>query len=387
MKIQSTGEEVWARIWIVILLFLTVCSSYFVYRLFKLWPKETLEQKLEGSMARETTWLLNNQKEAGDFVYERIAATGQANDANSIVRQAGALYGLGQAYKYKKDPHVAQAFEKGLSYFKNLTATKSATMVAISHEDETLSNTTALVVLGLTEYIEADDRNNTLENLEYLVRLSNYLESTQATTGAYINSYIPTPSESDYNNGETMYALIRSYQLTQKDSYLTSVKRMADYAISHYKTDTFNSSFFSWGMAGFAHLYSVAPDEKYWKYLVASFDTYMKYRGQWYEQYLRSKDGEPVTPGSAVFLEGVDHIGWIAKTKDPMLYKKINAHVRRVLDHLLAYELNSPYGKYRSESASVSGAVCSQVNCESTRMDFVQHHMSAMTLYLKFFEK
>ena len=352
-----------------------------------IWPKETLEQKLVGSIDRETKWFLNNQKETGDFVYERVSATGEINDANSIVRQAGAMYGLGQAYGYKKDPQVSQSFEKGLAYFKELTATKSATVAAISHEDSTYTNTTALVVLGLTEYILADDRNNTLENLEYLVRLSNYLESTQATSGAYINSYVPTQSESDYNNGETMYALVRSYQLTQKDSYLASAKRMANYAITHYGTEKFHSSFFSWGMAGFAYLYTIEPDEKYWKYLTASFDAYMKYRGQWYEKYIHTNDGEPVTPGSAVFLEGVDHIGWIAKTKDPVLYKKINRHLRMVLDHLLAYELNSPHGKYRSDSASVSGAVCSQITCESTRMDFVQHHMSAMTLYLKFFKK
>lgn len=387
MKTKISGIDVGVRIWLAVLLFLIVGASYFVNRLVRLWPKETLEQKLEGSIARETQWFLNNQKEAGDFVYERASATGEINDANNIVRQAGALYGLGQAYGYKNDPKISQAFEKGLAYFKELTATKSATMAAISYEDSTYTNTTALVVLGLTEYILADERNNTVENLEYLVRLSNYLESTQATSGAYINSYTPSPSESDYNNGETMYALIRSHQITQKDSYLESVKKMADYAMSYYGTNKFNSSFFSWGMAGFAYLYTVEPNEKYWKYLSDSFELYMKNRGQWYEQYIQSKDGEPISPGSAVFLEGVDHIGWIAKTKDPELYKKINQHLRRVLEQLLVYELNSPYGRYRSESASVSGAVCSQITCESTRMDFVQHHLSAMTLYLKFFKE
>ncbi len=387
MKMKSEFMNIWVRIWLIILVMLIGGAIYSVNRLIQLLPKESFEQKLRASIARETSWIVKNQKESGDFVYERLTATGEVNDGNSIVRQAGAMYGLGQAYRYKKDPQVAQAFEKGLTYFKDLTATKSATLAAVSHEGSTFTNTTALLVLGLTEYIEADDRNNTVENLEYLVRLSNYLESTQATTGAYINSYSPVPSESDYNNGETMYALIRSYQITQKDSYLASVKRMADYAITHYGADKFHSSFFSWGMAGFAYLYTIEPNEKYWKHLSESFDTYMKDRGVWYEKYIQSKEGEPVTPGSAVFLEGVNHIGWIAKAKNEKLYKKINQHLRRVLGHLLIYELNSPYGKYWSESASVSGAVCSQVFCESTRMDFTQHHLSAMTLYLKFFSE
>nr|MBP9814339.1 hypothetical protein [Candidatus Woesebacteria bacterium] len=114
MKTKISGIDVGVRIWLAVLLFLIVGASYFVNRLVRLWPKETLEQKLEGSIARETQWFLNNQKEAGDFVYERASATGEINDANNIVRQAGALYGLGQAYGYKNDPKISQAFEKDL---------------------------------------------------------------------------------------------------------------------------------------------------------------------------------------------------------------------------------------------------------------------------------
>ena len=387
MNMKSDQPNYWVRIWVIGIVLLASLSVFFVYKLVLAWPKERLEQKLEKAITQETTWFLNNQKETGDFVYEQVAATGEVNDANSIVRQAGASYGLGQAYGYKKDPQVMRAFEKNLTYFRSLSATKSATQAMISHEGATYSNTTALVVLGLTEYIEADSRNNTTENLEYLVRLSNYLESTQATSGAYIYSYEPTPTESDYNNGETMYALIRSYRLTQKDSYLTSVKRMADYAISHYGTKKFNSSFFSWGMAGFAYLYDVSPDERYWKFLLESAKTYMSMRGKYYDAYIQKNEGDPVPPAAAVFLEGIAHVGWIAKEKDLKVYTELHQHVRSVLDYLLVYVLGGPYGRYKSESASASGAMCATVQCETTRVDFMQHHMSAMTLYLKFMNK
>lgn len=317
-------------------------------------------------------------------MYERFAGTGEIKEGNNIVRKAGALYGLGQAYAFTKDPDTKRALEKGLDYFRLLTATVSAEAAAITHEESTYTNTTALVVLGLVEYVESDDAHKTTENLEYLVRLSNYLVSTQASTGAYVNSYIPEPQESDYNNGETMYALIRSYALIQKQEHLLSVKRMANYALHHYGQQDFNGSFFSWGMAGFSYLYKTDPDSRYWEFLSGSADKYMNARGQGYERYLREKKSYPVIPGSSVFLEGVDHIGWIAKEKDPVLYRKLKTHVELLLSHLLQYEINSPYGKYKTTAESVNGAVCSQVTCETTRLDFMQHHMSAMLLYLKF---
>lgn len=375
----------WVRIvWIFSLLILIAGSTVSVLRLIAVWPKETFEQKLEGSIARQSAWFHANQTPDGDFVYERYAATGDVKEGNNIVRQAGALYGLGQVYAHAKDENTRLSLEKGIDYFRSLTATVSAETAAVMYEEKTFTNTTALLVLGLVEYMESDGKQRTTENLEYLVRLSNYLVSTQTEKGAYINSYEPDIRESDYNNGETMYALIRSYALTQKPEYLQSVKRMADYALSHYGASDFNGSFFSWGMAGFSHLYATDPDERYLAFLSAYADKYFKARGDSYEQYIRYQEGAPVIPGASVFLEGVNHIGWIVKEKDPVLYQRLRYHVRLVLEHLLRYEINSPYGRYISPAESVNGAVCSQVLCETTRVDFMQHSLSAMVLYFRF---
>ncbi|MEK7533072.1 MAG: hypothetical protein AAB542_01430 [Patescibacteria group bacterium] len=370
-------------IWSVGIIIVSIFSAWAVLHLIRVLPKESFEQKIIGSITRQGDWFVRNQTTAGDFVYERYAATGEVKEGNNIVRQAGALYGLAQLYSYTKDPAIAQTLEKGFGYFRTLTATPSAETNAITYNEETQTNTTALLVLALVEYLEADAQHKTTENLEYLVRLSNYLVSTQEASGAYINEYVPKPVESDYNNGETMYALIRSYNVTQKEPYLISVKRMAAYAIDHYGTQGFNSSFFSWGMAGFAHLYVIDANEAYWEFLKGYADKYMGARGSAYEQYLAHTSEDVITPGASVFLEGVDHIAWIAKDKDIMLHRTLTRHVQNMLNFLLMYELDSPNGKYASGNDLVRGAVCSQVGCETTRIDFLQHNMSASLLYLR----
>ncbi len=373
-------------VWSVGIIIVSIFSAWAVLRLIRVLPKENFEQKITASITRQGAWFVRNQTEAGDFVYERYSATGEVKEGNNIVRQAGALYGLAQLYGYSKDSDIRQTLEKGLDYFRGLTATQSAETLAVTHNEETLTNTTALLVLGITEYLEADNQHKTTENLEHLVRLSNYLVSTQATTGAYINNYTPEPEESDYNNGETMYALMRSYQITQKESYITSVKRMANYAMNTYGLERFNSSFFSWGMAGFAHLYTVEPDEKYWEFLKGYADKYMSARGYAYGQFVSHKAEGTITPGASVFLEGVDHIAWIAKDKDAVLFRSLRSHVRDMLNFLFKYEIGGPYGTYAALTDSVRGAICSQEACETTRIDFLQHNMSAMLLYLRFLQ-
>lgn len=387
-KNQKFLFDFWYIAWCGVILGIAFFSYKAVVRLIHVWPKESIEQKLDGSILRVGSWFIRNQKPEGNFVYEQYTLTGEETQGdNNIVRQAGALYGLGHLYRYNKDPAIAEVFEKGLMYFNGLIATPSADMATISYEGSIFTNTTALVVLGLVEYMEADEQKKTIENLEYLVRLSNYLVSTQTSTGAYVNDFLPTPVESDYNNGETMYALIRSYHLTQKESYLLSVKRMANYAIDHYGKQKFNSSFFSWGMAGFSYLYMIDADERYWKFMTTSIDTYFTARGDRYEKYLKNKSGSmPIAPSASVFLEGLNHVGWIAKEKDPVLYTRLKNHVKKVLEYLLVYEINSPYGKYKSEDVRVSGAICAKDTCETTRVDFMQHNLSAMYLYLRFFK-
>ncbi len=371
-------------VWIIIILILAVFSALSVLRLVALWPKESFEEKAIASIKRQGAWFTRNQTEEGDFVYERIAATGAVKDRNNIVRHAGVLYGLGQLYRYTKDPKIQETLEKGFAYFRTLTATPSAEVNAIVYNDDTQSNTNALLILGLVEYMEADEKHKTTDNVEYLVRLSNYLVATQTSRGSYVNDYTPRAEESDYNNGETMYALIRSYALTQKEEYLSSVRRFANYAIEYYGKQGFNTSFFSWGMAGFAYLYKVDPQEQYWQFLKSQGDKYFHFRGDGYEWFLNGKSKMAITPGSAVFLEGADHIGWIARDQDTALFRKYRRHIQRVLEHLLIYEIGSPYGKYKAVSDTVSGAFCSQVECETTRIDYLQHDMSAILLYVRY---
>lgn len=371
-------------IWIAGIIALFAWSARTVFRAVTLLPKEPVSDRLRESAVRQGGWLITNQKPEGDIVYEMVSATATPTEDNNIVRQAGVLYGLAQLSNTSETPQLSGAFEKNLEYFRGITATVSAERAAIELDGYRPSNATALVVLGLTEYMDADKSRQTTQNLEYLTRLTNYLISTQASHSAYFNDLIPTPKESDYNNGETMYALIRSFRITNDPATIESVRKAAEYFMDHYGTSDFNASFFSWGMAGFSYLYRVDPRDEYWQFLRAYADKYLHERGEWYEYALAGRKDAEIPPGAAVYQEGVAHIAWIAKEKESDLNRKLSRHMVRVLEYLLRYEVNSPVGKYAVEDTRMNGAICATATCETTRIDFMQHYISAILLYLRF---
>jgi hypothetical protein len=342
---------------------------------------EQLSTELKDSIILGANWFEKIQKENGDFIYQFDTATATESSENNIVRQAGSLYALAQSYDQTKDPKTEEVFKKGIEYFKDLLVEKGEDKNAVEYESTIKSNTTALLILALVEYAESKESTD----FELITKLSNYLVSTQTTDGDYINEYTtPDPVISDYNNGETMHALIRSYTLTKDPEYLTSVKKAAEYFKQTYGNQDFNASFFSWGMAGFSYLYKESSDESDWNFLKNYYAKYQVSRGNNSDTCASNNTDGCIKPSLAVFLEGVTHIGWVAKEKDSNLYETIKAHLDLTLPYLLRYQIGGDKSKFSFTDELLQGSVCGDSECTYTRIDFTQHQMSANYLYLKF---
>ncbi len=341
---------------------------------------ELLNARLPKALERQGEWLIKHQKQEGDFVYEMEFGTGKLTDDNNIVRQAGALYALTQYQRASGNKEAINSIEKGISYFKSLTQEVTVGS-AINYQNNILSNTNALLVLALVEYIEAND-DVSEKHLEYLTNLSDYLVDTQDESGNYIYQTVDgTPVYSDYNNGESLNALIRAYRVTGNEVYLKSAELAADKFIQTYGKQEFNTSFFCWGVAGFYHLLEIKGDEKYWDFMKDYTDKYMVFTGEYYDAYILRQEGVQPNPKAFVYQEGVIHIVAAAKQKDPALYEELKNHTTRVLRYNLGYEINAPYSAFKSQSQELSGAICYTAACETTRVDMIQHSISAMYLY------
>jgi hypothetical protein len=385
---------------ILFIVFYTKHNRYFEESEKELVTTKVIKKELDGtnvsinnieeSMKLQGLWFIKNQTDMGDFIYEIDVNSGENLRGNNEVRQAGSLYSLAQLYRYTKDEEVEKTLLKGLTYFEKYIKpqNKSGTSIAITYNETTKSNTTALYLLALIEYMEASDQAKQ-EYSQTAKYLGNYLVSTQLNSGGYIYKYDNINNknssyyESDYNNGETFYSLVRLYKLTGNGIYIDSVNRAAGYLLQKYNSEPFNLSFYAWGMEGFAHLYDINPKEEYWNFMRSYTDSYMTSRGNYISRYFIDK-GNTIPPKGnlGVYIEGLSHVAWIAKRKDPEYYGQIKTFIQGSLNYLMSLQINGPQSERSSSIESLKGGTCYDHECKTIRIDIVHHVLSANYLYL-----
>lgn len=319
-------------------------------------------------------WFGEVQTANGDFVYSMSVPDGEVVEGNEIVRQAGALYGIAHGYRFNKDEQTKRTLERGFEYFSQITQPKDATSSAIVFEHSTKSNSSALLLLALIEYLETSPEGKELY-AEQAKQLANFLITTQTPFGTFIYEKTARGNEqSPYNDGESFYALVRAYKYFHDEQYLASAKKSANFFLKVYDRTYFESGFYAWGMAGFAHLYLIDPQEDYWNFMHKATDKFMDDRGKYSLHQPK--------PGSAVFLEGVAHVAWIAKERDHEYYLQLKSYLEQMLNNASQFQIGSSDSIVKTDHPQLQGAVCQNDECSVTRIDYAQHYISALYLYL-----
>jgi len=338
---------------------------------------------IEVAMRHIGKWFIANQTATGDFTYELDVATGKPSAGYNIVRQAGSLYSLAQLYREYRDPTVKETLERGFAFFETLTVfPKTPSARAILHHGAIQSNTSALLLLALAEYSDAEpERKAKYEKV--IEGLANYLMATQKPSGGFINRY--PDEESDYNNGESFYALVRAYEVTGKKEYLQSAKKAALYMMEKYRMDEFNDEFFPWGMAGFAHLYRLEPNVRYWRFMREQTDAFFAGIGASTERFFYGISSRPPKGNIGVFLEGISQTALVAKAQDEAYFRKIEDFMKPSIDYLLTLQVNGPASKRYSPIATIQGGMCYNFDCQTERIDITHHALSALYWYLNVF--
>ncbi len=370
-------------IYFVLFIFAVVSGQFIGKNIFFTYQKIQFKKNLETSLEFQGKWFLENQTKNGDFVYKRNVVTGKKIHGYNIVRQAGSLYSLAQLYKKNKDPKIKGVLEKGFDFFKNFTKQQSFPLsgAAVVYEQEKKSNASALLLLALIEYMEASEKNKE-KYWNFANQLAQYLVSTQTITGGFIQEF--PGIESDYNNGESFYALIRMYLLSQNKSYLNAAEKAAVYFIHKYDDKGFNLSFYPWGMAGFSYLYKETRKIDYWLFMKKQTDQYFKNSGDNINSFLKGENKNFPRGNLAVFLEGLTHTAWVAKNIDYQYFLSLRSFIEKSLIYLMSLQVNGPISERNSNFSQVKGGLCYDYNCQTQRIDICHHYLSAIYLYLTF---
>jgi hypothetical protein len=235
------------------------------------------EEETNKIISRGIDWFKNAQEENGHFRYEYMPYEDRYLNDDNIVRQAGAMYALGEVLRRDTANvyDLKNAVERSAAYFKNLSrrgeydGKKFQCVVSKKGSNTCVLGTTSLVLVGLLDLIErhpslAEEYVEMIDDYaEYLVAMKK--ESTGFRNYYYVGKEAQSDKESSFSTGEALLALVRYYRFHPTDE----VKQVIDDTFEYISSDEvpFDFGLYLWAMAALKDLYMIDPQEKYVSYV------------------------------------------------------------------------------------------------------------------------
>ncbi len=244
------------------------------------------------------------------------------NDSDySIVRHAGATYGLLDLYKEVEQDIYLEAGVKGLDYLCAFNRIIDLNTWAINYDLEMNIGTVSLAILGMVRYWEATDDEK--YNI-YVEKYSNFIVSQQNSDGSFAGKY-GTDEEDRYYSGEAFFALSLAYDMLEKERYLDAMEKALKYYWSaDYEYN--DSAFIPWASSGCAKWYELTENSDFLDFCFEMtdlqilrqnlIDNYDELGNKLYG-YLKAP-----TVNTGVYLEGIGDALRVAKTVDDIIRVK-----------------------------------------------------------------
>lgn len=335
---------------------------------------------------RAVAWLASAQEDNGHFRYEYLPFEDKYLDDDNIVRQAGALYALGEVAK--RDSHntyadiLKPAIVRSIDYFE--TISNEATYnghhfrAVCSNPDKRKHKlgATSLVLCGILAAAErypdiGDDLVDLISDYkEFIVAMK---KDGAGFIGAYkLYRKVQKPQndkESSYSNGEAMLALARYRRyaeargiLQKNDPSETITKELFDYINS--SAVPFDSALYLWAMAAIKDLATYDP-----QHLSLHLD-YTKRYTDWRIKSVRGKKTSKHNYASAV--EGM--ISAQSLLRSASEYEAYMSSLNQEIEFWLAHTSQM---QLLHSNHKVNGGFLTGLNEPSQRIDFTQHALMA----------
>ena len=199
---------------------------------------ELTRADLDESLALGRSFLLNSQKEAGNFEYQFDWLKKEYDPADNQVRQAGATWGVALLYEDHPDAALRDSVLKSLDFWKTQSHVTTDGLRYVTYFDERWGQlgTVALVTLSHIEVLRAEDPDLPAERrAELHEHLDGYLEFLLAAgnpDGRFRDKFLPVNGKSfgpssPYSDGEALLALIKAAKYLDRPDLLPHIHKAA----------------------------------------------------------------------------------------------------------------------------------------------------------------
>lgn len=345
-------------------------------------------ENLDRAIAMNLEFLLNNQKDAGNFTYEYDFSLKRESQEDNSVRQAGALWGLTLMHRRTPSERSEAAIRKGLAFFERLsTVREGRRFIRYPGEEEGKPGTVALVALAIIDFSRSPSGNDPVLRQ----RLNEYLDflvSLRTPSGLFHGLYRLEDGSgfdepSPYADGETLLAFAKAAKYLglekYKDIAVASAEAMhAEHvtaALKRHPDSDRTKGFYQWGSMSFYEMSTVGwPNGEVLNRRVIDL-------AHWMIDVHRVLDRGRNT---AYAFEGIAHAWELARISgDRPAMAKFESVIQRGLARLLSWQVGNPsqnaYLTYHDASRDprARGGVMNAAADPVLRIDVTQHQAHA----------
>lgn len=372
------------------------------------WENVLNPEILNKSLSLGSSFLVKNQKPAGNFNYEYDFETKTFASGDNQVRQAGALWGVALIFAYNQDPDLKKALDKSLEYFFKFTKegnVPGSRAIFYKNEINSKTGTVALVSLGIIEYLYAekagllklkDSYRQTLEdNLRGYIQ---HLLSIQLENAHFADSYTSHEKTNYHSNkynpyadGEVLLTLIKAVKYLGYEELKPVFEDSAfliakDYTMDQWPRDpdsNLTKGFYQWSSMAFWEYQDTGwKDSEYYGDYVENMAWWMIFTHRTLQR----------TRNTAYAYEGIIHAYEIAKSENNESAKSTLAFtIDRGLTKLTSWQVGGPLESRNKFLSSFNefppvaiGGIMNHRKEPLLRIDVTQHQMHSVILALKY---
>ncbi len=379
-------------------------------------PRDFLELEMSPELLEESfdlgsAFLVQWQKDAGNFRYMYDWTEGTWVEDDNQVRQAGSLWGISTCYRYDPTEANRAALDKGLEFwFSNTVEGPREDTLTVKYpgEDNVTSGTVALVALSIVEYLMTPAPLDDAYKAELEEKLDGYLrflQWMQRDNGHIAKEYrhptkTKTNRSSPYYDGESLLCLCKAARELGKDWLVPTIEEAAPAMARTYTIDSWakdpdsnrTKGFYQWGSMSFVEYYIAQwKDYELFGDIAVSLGWWMTHA----HHTLRKNRNHAYAVEGLISAWRIANMRGDVEAQTDLLYT-----LDRSLHKLGSWQINGPLAKNNSflkknptddpmahggvmNARRPSGADVKKDVSHQLRIDVTQHQMHATTLALE----
>lgn len=357
---------------------------------------QTMREILDASLEQGKSFLLANQKEAGNFEYEYNFKERKLSTDDNQVRQAGALWGLALIHHDNPTVKTREALERGFAFFLEHSKTLTDGRILITYPDDDIggTGTVSLTMLALTEFLRAESSEEFHKKYApFHAGLLEFLLSLRKEDGHFYGDYDLDGqgfgAANPYANGEALLAMTKAAKYLGYNKLWDEILESADRMHQTYVTNALNEQpdsnttkgFYQWGTMSFFEIATSGEVEP------TLFTNWSIDLAKWMIDVHQTLSR---TRNTAYAYEGIISAWELARQAgDQIVVEKLGTVIDEGLRKLTSWQVGGPIpNEYLltnpTDDPHAVGGVMNHKEEPQLRIDVTQHQMHAVIMARKY---